>query len=173
MDLLEFDGQALYFDEAVATDVADLLDQASAQYSDGEGELPLLRAYLLAPQSLMVLVGLYRFYYYRHRLDLALEVAHRVLAVAGERLRFPDDWRRLSKPFLGGGVMKSMGMVRFYLLALKAAGYLNIRLSNDAEGRAMLEKVIEMDAEDRLGAGSLLSVVEELESPDDEQRASA
>jgi hypothetical protein len=54
--------------------------------------------------------------------------------------------------------------LRFYLLALKGAAYLNLRLDKLAQGRAMLEKLIRLDPEDRLGAAALLQVVNEVEA---------
>ena len=46
---------------------------------------------------------------------------------------------------------------------LKGAGYLNLRLGDIDTGVAMLSKVIELDAEDRLGAVALLKTVEDYE----------
>jgi hypothetical protein len=44
------------------------------------------------------------------------------------------------------------------LLALKAAGYLNLRLFNWEPAMDMLAKVSELDEADRLGAAALLEV---------------
>jgi len=52
----------------------------------------------------------------------------------------------------------SMGMVRFYLLGLKAAGYLNLRLQKWQTAIDMLLKVSELDQADRLGAAALLEI---------------
>jgi len=38
--------------------------------------------------------------------------------------------------------MRSMGLVRFYLMVLKATGYINLRLGNNETGQAMLEKLV-------------------------------
>jgi hypothetical protein len=159
MDLHDFEGEGLYFDEPIPAAVQGLLDEAAESYAEGEAELPLLRAYFAAPRSLMVLVGLYRFFYYQHRLDDALVVAERALQVAGERVGFPKDWRDMNEQFLGGAVLQSMGLVRFYLLALKGAGYLCLRKGRGREGLEMLRKVAELDVADRLGAGALLKAV--------------
>jgi hypothetical protein len=56
--------------------------------------------------------------------------------------------------------MQSMTLVRFYLLLLKGAGYLNLRLGKIDKGKTILEKVVELDTQDRLGALALLNVVE-------------
>ena len=158
MDLLEFEGQELYFDLPLPSTAATRLDEAAARYGSPEAELKLLQALLYAPDHLSVLVALYRYYYYQHRLDDALAVADRALAVAGDMLDFPNTWRALSMPYIGAGAMKSMGLVRFYLIALKAAGYLNLRIGRIEEGIEMLAKVVDLDTSDRLRAASLLEL---------------
>jgi len=119
----------------------------------------LLRANLMAPQHLMVLVALYRYYFYQHRLEDALLVAESTLAVVGRRLDFPDTWHYLREANVGAGVMRSMGLVRFYLMVLKATGYINLRLGNYNAGKAMLEKLVELDSHDRIGGKALLDVL--------------
>jgi len=113
----------------------------------------------MAPQHLMVLVALYRYYFYQHRLDDALLVAESTLAVVGRRLDFPDTWHYLREANVGAGVMRSMGLVRFYLMVLKATGYINLRLGNYNAGKAMLEKLVELDSHDRIGGKALLDVL--------------
>ncbi|MBI5937788.1 MAG: hypothetical protein HY850_08070 [Betaproteobacteria bacterium] len=159
MDLMDFDQAGLYFDEPVTAGVEALIAEAGAEYGEAAAEALLHKAYFLAPESLMVLVALYRYYFYQHRLDDALLVAARAMAIVGRRLGFPDDWRQLHTGFLGQGVLRSMGLLRFYLHVLKAAGYINLRLGRIAEGRAMLEKLVEMDSHDRMGGKALLETV--------------
>lgn len=161
VDLLEFDGEALYFDEPLDPKTRDFLDQAARDYGTEAAEPGLLRAYFRAPEHPMVLVALYRYFYYQHRFEESLLVAERVLRVFGQRLELPADWRDLSEMHLGGGVMISMTQVRFYMLALKGAGYLELRLGRYASALARLEKVAELDSKDRLGAQVLLDVVRE------------
>lgn len=159
MDLLNFEQAELYFDEPISPEVAQLIDMAAANYGSDEAELMLLRANFMAPQQLMVLVALYRYYFYQHRLEDALLVAESALAVAGRRLEFPDTWVYLHTANVGAGVMRSMGLVRFYLMVLKAAGYINLRLDHQETGQAMLEKLVELDSHDRLGGKALLEVI--------------
>ena len=160
MDLHEFKGGKMYFDEELPSTVKELIDEASELYAEGDAEKPLLRAYCLAPTSLTVLVAIYRFYYYQHRYDDALVAAHASLEQITRRLNFPCGWERMDLTTLGYGVMDSMTLVRFYLLALKGAGYLNLRLGNMDLGIQMLEKVVELDSKDRLGVTALLNTVE-------------
>lgn len=159
MDLMDFDQAGLYFDEPLAPAVQGLIAEAGAAYADPAAEALLHKAYFLAPEALMVLVALYRYYFYQHRLDDALIVAGRCLAIVGRRLGFPDEWTRLHPDFLGQAVLRSMGLLRFYLSVLKATGYVNLRLGRMAEGRAQIEKLIELDSHDRFGGKALLDTV--------------
>lgn len=171
MDLLDFEGQSLYFDEPMPEKVKTLLDEAAEAYGKTDSELLLLEAHLMAPENLTVLVALYRYYYYQHRLEHALIVSDRALRASGKLLEFPETWDALDIRYLAYGAMKSMGLVRFYLLCLKAAGYLNLRLRNNDEGLAMLNKVVELDESDRLGARLLIEVFNaNLSGTEDHQR---
>jgi tetratricopeptide (TPR) repeat protein len=159
MDLMDFDQAGLYFDEPVAPEVGGLIEQAGAAYGEGAAEALLHKAYFLAPEALLVLVALYRYYFYQHRLDDALTVADRTLALVGRRLGFPEQWTRLHPEFLGQAVLRSMGLLRFYLSVLKATGYINLRLGRMEQGRAQIEKLIELDSHDRFGGKALLAVI--------------
>lgn len=158
MDLLDFDQTELYFDEPLSKEVEQLISMAAANYGNDDAELMLLRAHFMAPRHLQVLVALYRYYFYQHRLEDALLVAESALAVTGERLEFPEHWQHLSMGHLGAGVLHSMGLVRFYLMVLKATGYIHLRLGNLEAGLAMLEKLVALDSHDRIGAQALLDV---------------
>ncbi|MES9831371.1 MAG: hypothetical protein ABW139_03925 [Candidatus Thiodiazotropha sp. DIVDIV] len=159
VDLLDFDSEDLYFDEALNSEAKAYLESAAENYGDAKSETDLLRAYFLEPEHPMILVALYRYFYYQHRLNEALIVAERVLVVIAKRLELPSDWRDLSEGRLGSGVMISMTLIRFYMLALKGAGFLELRLGNYDSALERLEKVAELDSKDRLGAQALLEVV--------------
>ena len=51
-----------------------------------------------------------------------------------------------------------MTLTRFYLMALKGAGYLKLRIGETRDGLARLEKVAELDADDRIGVRSLMQL---------------
>ena len=82
MDLLDFSDCKLYFEDALPAEAERLIAQAASEYGEAGAELSLLRAHMIAPENLMVLVGLYRYYFYQHRLDDALVVAGRAAAPA-------------------------------------------------------------------------------------------
>ncbi len=60
-----------------------------------------------------------------------------------------------------------MGLVRFYLMVLKATGYINLRLGYFEIGQAMLEKLVELDSNDRMGGRALLEVLHQAMNNDE------
>lgn len=161
MDLQDFDGSGLYFDDPLSPEVTALLTEASEGYAQGTAEQSLLAADQLAPDNLMVLVGLYRFYYYQHRYQETLNIAERVMNILRMRLGLPKHWTDLQTEQLPEAAQQGMGLLRFYLLALKGAGYLNLRLGHFEQGKTMLLKVAALDTDNRLGAQVLLDVLKE------------
>ncbi|MDP2794118.1 MAG: hypothetical protein Q8O25_08595 [Sulfurisoma sp.] len=157
-DLLAFEDTQLYFDEPPLPGTEELLADAAALYGEPEAEHVLLRAYFLAPRQLGVLVALYRYYYYQHRLDDALLVAERAMDAAGERLALVSDWRGLRASGIGDAALHSIGLLRFYLLSLKASAVVLLRMGRLEEGCARLAKIAELDPQDRLGAAALLDI---------------
>jgi tetratricopeptide (TPR) repeat protein len=159
MDLLDFEAQGLYFDEPEVASVKELIAVAADNYANGEAELPLLKAYFLAPESLNVLVALNRFYYYQHRLEEALTATSKALAVIRPSVSFPEDWRELAVKHIKNTDTRLLTQVRLYLFTLKAIGFLNMRLENLDLSQAIFEKLIELDSKDRIGALGLLELV--------------
>ena len=158
MDLLDFSGEEMYFDEPVSPDVEGLLMDAARRYGEDAAELSLLRAYFLEPNHLTVLVALYRYFYYRHRYREALIIADRAIALCAARLDLPAHWGDLREADLGRSVLISMSLTRFLLLALKGSGYLLMRLDEPDAALKRFEKLAEIDTSDRLGIKELLNM---------------
>ncbi len=165
MDLLSFDAEPLYFDNPPSEEVVQLLQQATEDYKSGASEECLRRAYNLAPENLMVLVTLFRYYFYQQRFTEATIISQQARAVVRHQLGLPDDWREMSEARLFGGNQNNMVMVRFYLLCLKGEAYMLIRQGQFDEGTALLNKIIEMDAKDHLAATALLAIVNRQSDP--------
>lgn len=158
MDLLDFDGEEMYFDQPLGEEAQGLIAMAAEHFGQPAAEHRLMRAYFLEPEHLTVLVALYRYFYYRRQYADALIVADRAIVVASCQLNLSDDWRALSRQTLGPAVLASMSMTRFLLLALKGAGYLLMRLGDPAGALERFEKVIEIDTSDRLGMKELVTM---------------
>jgi hypothetical protein len=158
VDLLDFNAEEMYFDTPLGPEAEALISRAASCYGEPEAEHSLLRAYFLEPEHLTVLVALYRYFYYRHGYAEALLAADRAIRLTAIRLGVTSDWRQLSKDDLGKAVLESMTLTRFLLLALKGSGYLKLRLNDAASALERFEKVVEMDANDRLGMSELVSL---------------
>ena len=97
MDLLDFGGEKMYFDQPLGEEAEGLIAMAAEQYGQPAAEHRLMRAYFLEPEHLTVLVALYRYFYYRRQYADALIVADRAIVVASRQLNLSDGWRALSQ----------------------------------------------------------------------------
>lgn len=159
MDLLDgLDGD-LYFEQPLSLEVEQLLKQAADIYPEqpAQSETFLIQAQTIAPHHLMVLVGLYRYFYYQHRYQDALDIGEQVLKIVGEKLGF-NDWQMVT---IGGIEKNDKISVRFYLTALKGNAYLYLRLNQPDQAIQRLEKITTLDPQDRLGSKALLTVIRE------------
>ncbi|OAI16961.1 hypothetical protein A1359_07020 [Methylomonas lenta] len=159
MDLLDFEAKDLYFQQEDSQEVQDLIKFASELYAQGEAELPLLKAYLRAPESLNVLVALNRFYYYQHRLPEALIISEKALGLIRSGIDLPEDWRLLEMSHISDAPKQTLSRIRLYLFTLKSIGFLNMRLENLDLSRSIFEKLVAVDIKDRIGAKGLLELV--------------
>jgi len=133
---------------------------------DAEAEEHLREAQALAPGHAAVLIGFYRFYFYKGRLAEALEIAKLCLAKAAAENRLPADWREVRA---GDAEFSSYEKIlpRFFLFTLKGYAYLQMRLGHLEEGRLAVLKLLELDASDKIGAKVLLEVVERVGQDDE------
>ena len=165
MDLLDFTDCKLYFEDPLPPRAVNLLSAAADAYGEPEAELCLLRAHLLAPENLTILVGLYRFYFYQHRLEDALQIAERAMHLAARHLSLPPDWRQIDEHSLAIAAACSFGLLRFYLIAMKASCVVLLRLRRIGEARQRLERLGTFDTRDQLGAARLLEVIDQFQNP--------
>lgn len=145
----------------------EFLHLASENYADSESaERYLKQAQQWASDHAAVLIGLYRFYFYKGRLREALEIANRCLEKATRENNMPRDWRH-SRP--GDAVFDRYEdmLPRFFLFTLKGYAYLQMRLGALDESRAAIAKLLELDPSDKIGAGVLLGVLDRVGLDDD------
>jgi Tfp pilus assembly protein PilF len=160
VDFLDFSGEKLYFDDPVSLEVEKMLKRASEAGTSDTAEVSLMRAYFLEPEHLTVMVALYRYLFYKHRYDEALLVADRTLVITAKRLGLRRGWDDMTVAELGHGVLVSMGLTRFYLFALKASGYMYMRLGDMVSALERLNKVAELDPADQFGSRPLIEIAE-------------
>ena len=144
------------------------LRRAGQSYHATEVALAHLReAEALAPEHPAVLIGFYRFYFYKGRLEEALAMAERCLVRSARDNGFAADWRRVTAGEADFSRYDSV-LARFFLFTLKGYAYLQMRLGNMDEGRAAAAKLIELDPADKIGARVLLDVAERAGRDDDD-----
>ncbi len=143
-----------------------LWEAGRSYHLDDVAEHHLREAEALAPGHAAVLIGLYRFYFYKGRLADALAVAKLCLEKAARENRLAADWRQVSAGDAAFGHYENM-LPRFYLFSLKGYAYLQMRLGHLEEGRAAVAKLLELDPSDKVGARVLLGVLEQAGQDDD------
>lgn len=121
----------------------------------------LQAAWEAAPGHAAVYIGLYRFYFYKNRLREALDVARDCLKKAAKDNGLTEDWRAVKPGDAEFGSFDAI-LPRFFLFTLKGYGYLQLRLGQLDEGRAAIEKLMELDPGDKLGGKVLLEVLARL-----------
>ena len=138
----------------------------AAYHDEDEAERHVLRAFDLAPKHPATHIALYRFYFYRNRLAEALTVGLRCLAHAASMNGLAHDWRYVVP---GQAEFDNYSALpRFYLFTLKGCAYLSLRLGDLEQGAAMLTKLMELDAGDKVGGSVLRGVLDRLGLEDDD-----
>lgn len=138
-----------------------------AYHDDARAERHLARAGEFAPGHPAVLIGKYRFYFYKGQLRDALQVAEDCLVQAARAIGLDADWRRVRPADADFRNFEAL-RPRFYLFTLKGYAYLRMRLGELEEGRAAVTKLLELDPEDKLGGSVLLGVLERQGRDDDD-----
>jgi hypothetical protein len=100
-----------------------LREAGTAYHRDDIAETHPLAALAAAPDHPTVLIGLYRFYFYKGRLTEALGVARKCLAKASSELGLADDWRRVDRRDADFGSFSAV-LPRFFMFTLKGYAYL-------------------------------------------------
>jgi tetratricopeptide (TPR) repeat protein len=130
-------------DAGLPVEAAKQLRLAALAYQQDEvAERHLQAARAIAPQHAVVLIGLYRFYFYKGRLAEALAIAEVCLEKGPRDNGLAADWRAVR---CGDADFGNYGarLPRFYLFTLKAYSYLQMRLGNTKEGLAAVMKLLD------------------------------
>lgn len=159
--------ERVYYGGNLPREAERLLHLAALSYQrESEAEKFLQEALARAPDHIAVYIGLYKFYFYKGKLERALQYAVLCLERAARESDLSPDWRQVrvtDAEFEGFNVSP-----RFFLFTLKAYGYIQMRLGNLEEGRAAIAKVMELDPRDNLGGSVLLGVLDRLGQDEDE-----
>lgn len=134
-----------------------LLEEAMSVYTDtARAEALLQRAQREAPEALPVYFSLYKFYFYKGRLDLAERAARQALAAAARQGGFPGDFAVLTAETADWN--RHDGPEHFFLFSLKALAFIRLRRGDKADCERILAKLAELDGADTVGASVIGSI---------------
>lgn len=137
-----------------------ILSEAALAYPQPERAEALLRdAALLAGDHAAVLIARYRFFFYQGRLEEALDVADQCLDKALRGLGLTGGWRSVRPEQAAFGDWGAV-LPRFLLFSLKGWAYLRMRLGDLDKGREAVDKLLELDPTDKIGARTLQGVLD-------------
>jgi hypothetical protein len=137
--------------------VTALLAEAAAAHSEGaRAEILLKAAQHADPHCLAVYFALYKFYFYRGRLNEAERAALDGLAEAAAQGGFGDDWNQLHAG--SADWTPATGAARFYLFSLKALAFIRLRRGRTTEAAAILAKLADLDPTDQVGGSVIRSL---------------
>lgn len=154
------DPMALFGGEASPVVAKLLLDAAAVYQQTNRAEAILWSAQAIDPACLPVYFALYKFYFYKFRLEDAEKAALMGLKTAAGQGGFTADWWRLSRADANWDSM--VGTQHFYLFTLKALAFIRLRLGKRAESLALLDKLKELDPKDSVGASVIRDLASEL-----------
>ena len=126
-------------------------------YADTQlAETLLWQAQKLAPEVLPVYFSLYKFYFYKGNLEQAELSARMALLAAAMQGGFNADWRSLQIDSADWQDYEAPS--HFYLFSLKALAFIRLRRGDAMESSAILEKLMEIDPADSVGASVVRSI---------------
>ena len=149
----------------VEPEIKQLLLLASENWEyTGLAEKYIREALFKAGNNLDVLVGAYRFFFYKHQPAAALSIAQQVLQLIATRENLPIEWSQL-KPILI--TRKQEPNIRLYLNAYAAKGLILAQLGKIESAKAISERVREIDDSREFCSTTVFEVI--TKSPDEDE----
>lgn len=153
--------ERVLFARDIKPEVNACLQSAVACADDFERARQLLyEAREMDPDQLEVYIALYKFLFYRGRLDEAEQVAQDALQRAAIRGGFNGDWQQLTTESTDWS--QEDGPARTYLYSLKALAFIRLRKGEHESGRALLARLQELDPQDQVGGSVIRQLAEAL-----------
>ncbi len=124
--------------------VKHLLILASEHWEDTERSQQYMNdALAIAEDNIDVLVGAYRYFFYKSNPTMALTIAQRVLNKIQKAEKLPENWEEL-KPILINRKNDS-DAIRMYINAYAATGFVLAKMGKLEEAKEVTERVKEID----------------------------
>ncbi len=149
----------------VEPEIKQLLLLASENWEyTGLAEKYIREALFKAGNNLDVLVGAYRFFFYKHQPATALSIAQQVLQSISTQENLPIEWSQL-KPILI--TRKEEPLIRLYLNAYAAKGLILAQLGKLDSAKEISQRVKEIDDSREFCSTTVFEVI--TKSPDEEE----
>lgn len=146
---------AWYADSSPA--IIEELSAAAQAYGDTAQAEERLKAAMAQDESCLgVYFAMYKFYFYKHRLEDAERTALMGLAAAAALGGFSSDWRQLAAE--SADWSKADSASHFFLFTLKALAFIRLRLGRSDESLEILGKLRELDPADSVGASVIADI---------------
>lgn len=154
MPVIDFHEDRILFGVNIPSHINACLQRAVAASDDPElSERLFWEAQQMDPYQLEVYVALYKFYFYKNRIEEAEGVVFTALKRSAELGKFNEDWNKLTPASTDW--YSAENPQRLYLYALKALSFIRLRQDNLAAADNILDKLRELDPSDQVG-GSVL-----------------
>lgn len=149
----------------VESDIKQLLVLSADNWENTAlAEKYIQEALFKAGDNLDVLVGAYRFFFYKNKPEAALQIADRVLQIVRERENLPTRWEQL-EPILVS--RKNEPSLRLYLNAYAAKGLIFAKLGKLEEAKLVTERVKNIDERRESCATTIFEVLTQPPDEDD------
>jgi tetratricopeptide (TPR) repeat protein len=146
-------------------EVKDLLVLASENWENTErSEQYINQALALAGKNANVLIGAYRFFFYKSKPAIALQIADRVLNMVQEDENLPNTWEDLKPLLLTRGEEPA---IRLFLNAYAGRGYLLAKLGRLEEATLITSRINEIDTRREFCATTVFEVLTREPEEDD------
>ena len=142
----------------VSEDIKQLLLSVSEHWHTPEIANPYMQqAIELAGDHPDVLVSAYRYFFYTHNNQLALQVATKVLEMVQQAEDLPTDWVQL-KPILSD--RRDDPDIRLYINAYAASGLIRARIGELDTAQQIAARVSEIESRNEFGGKVVQSILE-------------
>ncbi|MEL7034164.1 MAG: hypothetical protein AAFO04_00875 [Cyanobacteria bacterium J06592_8] len=151
----------------IPTEVKDLLMQAVEQWEDTtKSEQYIHQALEKAGENYEVLIGAYRYFFYKKKPEMALKIAEMVLDKIKTEEQLPETWEE-QKPRLIRD--QEQPKIRLYVNAYAAKGYILARLGQLEDAKIITQRVQEIDTKRESSATTVFEVLTRSPEEDDEE----
>lgn len=117
-----------------------------------------------AGNNLDVLVGAYRFFFYKHQPAVALSIARQVLNTIATTENLPVEWSQLEPILI---TRKQEPNIRLYLNAYAATGLVLAQLGKIEEAKVVSQRVREIDDNREFCATTVFEVITRESDPEE------